>query len=178
MRDRLKLSHLAGPTDQPLVNDTIGQTFDAIVERFPDHEALVVRHQGVRWTYREYQREVDRLACGLLALGIEPGDRVGIWAPNCYEWCLTQFATAKMGAIMVCINPAYRLYELEYALNAVQCKAIITADRFKTSDYLGMLHKLAPELADSEAQGGAGKGQITEENIIHVASVIHDKNHA
>jgi len=150
MSEQLTHSQLAGPTSVPLLEDTIGCVFDRTVERFPESDGLIVRHQGIRWTYREYQQQVDRLACGLLALGIEPGDRVGIWAPNCYEWCLTQFATAKIGAIMVCINPAYRLYELEYALNKVQCKAIIAAERFKTSDYLGMLQELAPELANAE----------------------------
>ena len=90
---------------------------------------------------------MEALATGLLALGLGPGDRIGIWAPNCAEWCLTQLATAKIGAIMVCINPAYRVHELEYALTKVGCKAIIAAERFKTSDYLGMLETLAPELA-------------------------------
>ena len=148
MSRTIKPSQSAGATKSPLLVETIGRAFDSTVEQYPDALALVVRHQHVRWTYREYQREVDRLACGLLALGIAPGDRVGIWSPNCYEWCLTQFATAKIGAIMVCLNPAYRLFELEYALNKVQCKAIITAVDFKSSDYLGMLRELAPELAN------------------------------
>lgn len=138
---------------EPLVYDTIGNLFDSVVAKFPKAEALIVPHQNIRWTFTEYQREVDRLATGLLALGIQPGERVGIWAPNCYEWCLTQFATAKIGAILVCINPAYRLYELEYALNKVQCKALITAESFKTSHYLKMIQELAPELA-SESDGG------------------------
>tara|TARA_R110002110_G_scaffold26911_3_gene98529 strand:- start:40853 stop:42559 length:1707 start_codon:yes stop_codon:yes gene_type:complete len=151
MNRQLALSAENGPTDQPLLYQTIGEAFDATVARFPDHEALVVRHQEVRWSYREYQQRVDDLACGLLALGVEAGERVGIWGPNSSEWCLTQFATAKIGAIMVCINPAYRLYELEYALNKVQCRTLITADRFKTSDYLGMLQTLAPELESCAA---------------------------
>lgn len=159
-------SQLAGPTDEPLVTETIGRIFDSTVEKYPEVEALVVRHQGIRWNYKEYQREVDRLACGLLALGIEPGERVGIWAPNCYEWCLTQFATAKIGAIMVCINPAYRLYELEYALNKVQCKAIIAAESFKSSDYLGMLRELAPELSSCSA------GQLQSAKLPHLEIVI------
>ncbi|MFO7553413.1 MAG: AMP-binding protein [Haliea sp.] len=151
MNRQLALSAEDGPTDQPLLYQTIGEAFDATVARFPDQEALVVRHQEVRWSYREYQQRVDDLACGLLALGVEAGERVGIWGPNSSEWCLTQFATAKIGAIMVCINPAYRLYELEYALNKVQCRTLITADRFKTSDYLGMLQTLAPELESCAA---------------------------
>ena len=166
MAATITLSQLAGPTDEPLVTETIGHTFDTIAEKHPDAEALVVCHQGIRWTYKEYQREVDRLACGLLALGIEPGDRVSIWAPNCYEWCLTQFATAKIGAIMVCINPAYRLYELEYALNKVQCKAIIAAESFKSSDYLGMLQALAPELSTCSA------GALQSAKLPHLKTVI------
>jgi fatty-acyl-CoA synthase len=132
------------------MNETIGECLRKTAASYPDHDALIVRHQDIRWNYTEYLQKIDELATGLLALGIEPGDRVGIWAPNCYEWCLAQFATASMGAIMVCINPAYRLYELEYALNKVQCRAIIAAERFKTSDYLGMLQELAPELASCE----------------------------
>jgi fatty-acyl-CoA synthase len=166
MNIRLEMSELCGPTSQPLTSETIGRAFDQTVDRFPDQEALVVRHQGIRWTYREYQREIERLATGLLALGIEPGDRVGIWAPNCYEWCLTQFATAKIGAIMVCINPAYRLYELEYALNQVQCKAIITAQQFKSSDYLGLLRELAPEIESSEP------GELRSEKLSHMRTII------
>ena len=166
MSEQLAFSQLAGPTTEPLLNETIGRAFDRTVERFPESDALIVRHQGIRWTYREYQQQVDRLACGLLALGIEPGDRVGIWAPNCYEWCLTQFATAKIGALMVCLNPAYRLYELEYALNKVQCKAVIAAERFKSSDYIGMLQELAPELASAEP------GQLRAEKLPDLRVVI------
>ncbi|OUS16922.1 AMP-binding protein [Gammaproteobacteria bacterium 50_400_T64] len=147
---KLEKSYMCGAATEPLIYDTIGNQLDLAVERFGDSEALVVAHQNIRWTYREYQHEIERLATGLLALGIEPGDRVGIWAPNCYEWCLTQFATAKIGAILVCINPAYRLYELEYALNKVQCRAIISAESFKSSRYLDMLCELAPELANCE----------------------------
>ncbi len=146
----LTQSYVHGASNVPLDYRTLGAMFDATVARFPDREALVVRHQQVRWSYRELQRQVDALAAGLLALGLEPGDRIGIWSPNCSEWVVTQFATAKAGLILVNINPAYRLAELEYALNKVGCKAIIAADRFKTSDYLGMLNTLAPELADAQ----------------------------
>ncbi|MDO8862654.1 AMP-binding protein [Haliea sp. E1-2-M8] len=166
MDRQLTLSALDGPTDQPLLYQTIGAAFDATVARFPDHEALVVRHQGVRWSYLEYQRRVDDLACGLLALGVEAGERVGIWGPNSSEWCLTQFATAKIGAIMVCINPAYRLYELEYALNKVQCRTLITAQQFKTSDYLGMLQSLAPELQSCTP------GALRSQRLPHLQRVI------
>jgi len=166
MSGQLTHSQAAGSSSEPLLDATIGQAFDSTAARFPEVEALVVRHQGIRWTYREYQREVDRLACGLLALGIHSGDRVGIWAPNCYEWCLTQYATAKIGAIMVCINPAYRLYELEYALNKVQCTALITAAQFKTSDYLGMLAQLAPEL------GSSAPGELRSTKLPQLRTVI------
>lgn len=150
MMNQTQKSYRHGQSLEPLLYETIGNLFDQTVSRFPDREALVVRHQDIRWSYTQYQAEIERLARGLLALGVKPGDRVGIWAPNCFEWCLTQFATAKIGAILVCINPAYRLYELEYALNKVQCKVIISAESFKSSHYLKMLQELAPELADCE----------------------------
>jgi len=146
----LTQSYVSGRTDVPLLYETIPAALDRTVEKFGGREALVVRHQDIRWSYYDLKREVDALAAGLLALGLEPGDRIGIWSPNRVEWVVTQFATAKAGLILVNINPAYRLAELEYALNKVGCKAIITADRFKTSDYLGMLEALAPELASAE----------------------------
>ena len=140
-------SYVHGASSIPLIGETIGVHFDRIVERFGERDALVVRHQHVRWTYRELQREVDAFASGLVPLGLKPGERVGIWSPNNAEWVVTQFATAKAGLILVNINPAYRLAELEYALNKSGCVALVTAARFKTSDYLGMLRALAPELA-------------------------------
>src|SRR5258708_3115734 len=142
-----QLSYVHGASDIPLIGETIGVHFDRIVKRFPERDALIVRHQHIRWTYRELQREVDAFAAGLVALGLKPGERIGIWSPNNAEWVVTQFATAKAGLILVNINPAYRLAELEYALNKSGCTALITAARFKTSDYLGMLRDLAPELA-------------------------------
>jgi fatty-acyl-CoA synthase len=142
----LEKSYYCGASTAQIIYETISGFFDRVAEKYPDNKALILRHQGVEWTYAELQHRVDQLASGLLALGIAPGDRVGIWGPNSAEWVLTQLATAKIGAIMVCINPAYRLYELEYALNKVECKALITDESFKTSDYLGMLNTLAPEL--------------------------------
>lgn len=142
----IEKSYYCGASTTQIIYETIGGFFDRVAEKYPDSQALILRHQGVEWTYAELQRRVDQLAAGLLALGIVPGDRVGIWGPNSAEWVLTQLATAKLGAIMVCINPAYRVYELEYALNKVECKALITDESFKTSDYLGMLNTLAPEL--------------------------------
>jgi fatty-acyl-CoA synthase len=141
------LSYVRGSTDVPLSESTVGQFLADTAQRFPDRPAVVFREQEVRWTWAEFQQEVDVLATGFLELGIEKGDRVGIWSPNRFEWLMTQFATARIGAILVNINPAYRLAELEYALNKVGCKAIVSAEKFKTSMYLEMLQELAPELA-------------------------------
>jgi fatty-acyl-CoA synthase len=140
-------SYVHGASPTPLIGETIGIHFDRIVARFADRDALVVRHQHIRWNWRELQARVDAFATGLLAIGLEPGDRVGIWSPNNAEWVVTQFATAKAGLILVNINPAYRVSELEYALNKAGCTALVTAARFKSSDYLAMLEELAPELA-------------------------------
>ncbi|MEL4417486.1 AMP-binding protein [Shewanella algae] len=146
----LSQSRYLGHSNTPLIDKTIGQYLQDICNRYPDNTAVVMHHQQLRWSYARYLEEIDKLATGLLALGIGPGDRVGIWSPNNIEWCLTQFATARIGAIMVCINPAYRPEELEYALTNVGCKALITHDKFKSSDYLAMLNELAPELSDAE----------------------------
>ena len=144
-----ELSYVNGVSHQTLLGETIGNFFDAACERWESRPALVVRHQKVRLSYGKLRAEVDKLAAGLLALGLEPGDRIGIWSPNNSEWVLTQFATAKAGLILVNINPSYRTAELEYALNKVGCKALILAERFKTSDYVGMLRELAPELGEA-----------------------------
>src|SRR5579864_7513873 len=140
-------SYVHGASGVPLIGETIGVHFDRVVDRFPERDALIVRHQHIRWNYRELRREVDAFAAGLIALDLKPGERIGIWSPNNAEWVVTQFATAKAGLILVNINPAYRLAELEYALNKSGCAALITAARFKTSDYIAMLRDLAPELA-------------------------------
>lgn len=159
-------SYYCGSATDQLIYKTIGQHFDDTANRYPDNDALVVVHQDIHWTFKQYQHEIDRFASGLIALGIKPGDRVGIWATNCVEWCITQYATAKMGAIMVCLNPAYRLFEIEYALNKSSCKAIITATQFKTSDYIGMLQELAPELNDCEP------GKLCCAKLPHLTHVI------
>src|SRR5579883_2408675 len=143
---KLTQSYAHGASDVPLIGETIGVQFDKAAERWSGRDALIVRHQNIRWSYGELKRKVDDLAAGLLALGLEPGDRIGIWSPNNAEWAITQFATAKAGLILVNINPASRLSEVEYALNTVECKALVTADSFKTSDYVGMLRELAPEI--------------------------------
>ena len=155
-----------GVGGRPLIGETIGVHFDRIVERWPDNDALVVVEQGVRWSYAEFKEKVDALAGGFLALGLEPGDRIGIWSPNNAEWALTQFASAKAGLILVNINPAYRLAEVEYALNKVGCKALVTAAQFKSSDYIGMLQTLAPELAD------ATPGRLAAAKLPELRSVI------
>ena len=140
-------SQAAGRTDVPLIEQTIGAFFDAMAARHPEREALVSVHQGRRYSYAALATEVDRLASALLGLGLQPGDRIGIWSHNNVEWVLMQLATAKVGLVLVNINPAYRTAELEYALNKVGCKALVSMAQFKTSDYLGMLRELAPELA-------------------------------
>ena len=146
----LSQSYMTGEGTGQLLYETIGAVFDRVVDAHSEATALVVCHQEIRWTWGEFRDQVDRLAAGLVALGIEPGDRVGIWGPNSYEWVLTQFATARIGAILVNVNPAYRLFELEFALRKTGCKAVIAAEKFKSSEYLHMLNTLLPELASCE----------------------------
>ncbi|MCA0305662.1 MAG: AMP-binding protein, partial [Proteobacteria bacterium] len=130
------ISYDHGVSSKKLIGETIGNFFDRTVATHRDREALVVRHQDIRWTWGELGRRVDELAAGLLALGLQRGDRIGIWSPNRAEWTLTQFATAKAGLVLVNVNPAYRRAELEYALNKVECKALVLAPSLKTSNYL------------------------------------------
>jgi fatty-acyl-CoA synthase len=138
------LSYSSGESATPLLGDTIGANFDATVGAFGDREALVDRPAGRRWTYAELAADVDALALGLLEMGIAKGDRVGIWAPNCAEWTLTQYATAKIGAILVNINPAYRARELEFVLNQSGATMLVAAEKLKTSDYAGMIAEVRP----------------------------------
>jgi fatty-acyl-CoA synthase len=140
------MSYVSGVSDTPLLGKTIGQALDDAAVHWGERPALIDRGTGTRWTWRELRNKADAFAAGLLGLGLRPGDRIGIWSLNRAEWTLTQFAAAKAGLILVTINPAYRLTELEYALNLVGCAAIVTATQFKTSDYVGMLNTLAPEL--------------------------------
>src|SRR5215469_14292440 len=167
-------SYVHGASAVPLIGETIGVHFDGIVERFPERDALIVRHQHIRWSWRELQREVDAFAAGLVALGLKPGERIGIWSPNNAEWVIAQFATAKAGLILVNVNPAYRLTELEYALNKAGCAALITASRFKSSDYIGMLWTLAPEL-ETAAPGKLHAAKLPE---LRLVINIGDENHA
>jgi len=139
-------SYEQGPTEKPLIEKTVGGFFDEVVSRHEDAEALVSRHQGLRMTYVQLKERVDEFAVALLGFGVQKGDRVGIWSPNNAEWVLTQFATAKVGAILVNVNPAYRVQELEYALNQSGISLLITAKQFKTSDYHWMITELAPEI--------------------------------
>jgi fatty-acyl-CoA synthase len=143
-------SYVSGVSDMPLLGLTIGEMFDQIVAQHPDHEALIVRHQGQRYTYRQLQAEVDRCARGLMALGLQKGERLGIWSPNRAEWTITQFATSKIGAILVNINPSYRVHELEYALQQSGCAMLVIAPQFRTSNYTEMLYVLVPELREPQ----------------------------
>jgi fatty-acyl-CoA synthase len=144
-----ELSYVKGADAPPLLEITIGQALDTAAARWGGADALVSAHQKIRWSWRTLAGRVDALAAGLLALGLEPGDRIGIWSPNCAEWVLTQFAAAKAGLILVTVNPAYRLSELEYTLNKVGVKALVCGETYKTSDYAAMLEALAPELPDA-----------------------------
>ena len=143
-------SYVHGASSIPLRGITVGELLSETSRRFPNNEALVVPYQNIRWTYGELELRVDRLAAGLLSLGLELGDRIGVLAPNCAEWVLLQFATARAGLILVNINPAYRLPELEFSLNQVEVKALVTVRQHKSSRYLDMLAELLPELCDAQ----------------------------
>ena len=160
------MSHVRGRTDSPLLELTIPELLARTVELHGAREAAVFPAQGIRWTWEEFAAQVDRLAGALMQLGFVKGDRIGIWSPNRYEWLLTQFATARIGAILVCVNPAYRPSELEFALNKVGCKGLITAQAFKSSDYIGMLRDLAPELDTAEP------GRLDAARLPHLKTVI------
>lgn len=159
-------SYVHGALDVPLIGKTIGDYLDEIALRFGHRDALVVVHQNVRWTYHELNEHVNRVAAGLLKLGLRPGDRVGIWSQNCAEWVITQFATAKAGLILVNINPAYRRSELEFVLEKVQCSALILAPSFKTSDYLAILQDVVPEIRQ------ASRGALRSARLPHLRHVI------
>jgi fatty-acyl-CoA synthase len=139
----MQVSYAAGSTDIPLITETIGENLEHITARFPDRDALIVRHQGIRCTYQEFDEATDRLAKAFLQMGVELGDRVGIWSPNCAEWVAVQYATAKIGAILVNVNPAYRTSELEYVLNQSGCRFLISAPSYLTSDYRAMVEAVS-----------------------------------
>ena len=159
-------SYTRGRQDQALLTQTIGQAFDATVARFADGEALVSRHQGLRYSWRQLAEQVEVHARALMALGVNTGDRVGIWSPNCAQWCILQLASAKVGAILVNINPAYRVGELEYVLRQSGCRWLVCADAFKTSDYHAMVQELAPELAS------ATPGEMASERLPDLRGVV------
>lgn len=146
-------SHVKGAIEPPLIEHTIGTALTLAVERWGDRDALVSVGQGIRWSFAELLERSDAFAAGLLALGLNPGDRIGVWAPNCAEWTLTQFAAARAGLILVTINPAYRLSEVEYTINKVGLSALVAATSFKTSDYPAMIEELAPEVPASTPGG-------------------------
>ena len=162
----LHQSYVHGASAAPLLGDTIGDHFEAAAARWAGRDALIVRHQDIRWTWAELKARIDDFAAGLIALGLTPGERIGIWSPNSAEWTVAQFATARAGLILVNINPAYRLAELEYALDKVACAALITAAAFKSSDYIGMLRELAPEI------DGAAPGALRAAKLPHLRCVI------
>jgi len=159
-------SYTSGTSDIPLLGLTIGDMFDETVARYPENPALLSRHQHIRLSYRELQAQVNQCARGLMQMGIHKGQRVGIWSPNRAEWCITQFATAKIGAILVNLNPAYRLQEIEYALTQSGCSAVVIAPAFKTSNYTEMLSTLAPELQTSTP------GKLTAARLPELTTVI------
>ena len=153
--ERRTLSRAEGSTEVALLEDTIDANFRHTVATWPDREALVVRHQAIRWTYRQLDGKVDELARGLLSLGLDPGDRLALWSPNRYEWVLLQYATARIGVIMVCINPAYRTSELAFALRHSGSRILFAASQFKTSNYFEMRAEICPEIATAK-EGWAG----------------------
>ncbi|MCY1189957.1 3-[(3aS,4S,7aS)-7a-methyl-1,5-dioxo-octahydro-1H-inden-4-yl]propanoyl:CoA ligase [compost metagenome] len=159
-------SYTRGRQDRPLLTQTIGQAFDATVARCCDSEALVSRHQGLRYSWRQLAEQVEIYARALIALGVNTGDRVGIWSPNGAQWCILQLASAKVGAILVNINPAYRVGELEYVLRQSGCRWLVCAEAFKTSDYHAMVQALVPELTS------ARPGELASECLPELRGVI------
>jgi fatty-acyl-CoA synthase len=165
------MSFVCGTSHQPLMYQTIGDVFDTAVERWGEKEAIFVRHQQIRWSYRQLAVAVESFAAGLLSLDLQAGERIGIWSPNNIEWLIAQFATAKAGLILVNINPAYRKAELSYTLKKVACKALILASSFKSSDYVGMLNDISPAISSSQA----GKLKLAELPDLRSLIVISDE---
>jgi len=160
-------SYVCGLASEPLLYKTIGQALEDTARAHPDNEALVDCKQNIRLTYAQLDQAVNNVAGNLHSLGVVKGDRVGIWSPNKAQWVLTQLACARIGAVLVTINPAYRLSELEYVLNKVTCNTLVVADNFKTSDYLGMLGDLAPEISASKP------GDLQAAKIPALRNIIH-----
>ncbi|WP_048150164.1 AMP-binding protein [Methanolacinia paynteri] len=169
------ISYASGTSCEPLIGETVGEMLERICATYPDNEALVSVQQNIRWTYREFLDRVEKIACSLMALDVNKGDRVAIWAMNYAEWTLLQFATAKCGAIMVNINPAYRTFELEYALKQAEIHTVFLQGRFKTSDYVGMFYEACPEAVDARP----GKKISTEKypflrNVVFMGDVPYN----
>lgn len=160
-------SYTSSTADKPLLGMTIGDMLDRTAEKFPNNDALVCLHQDIRWTYKEFVDKVNEAARAFMAIGVKRGDRVGIWSPNRYEWTVTQFATAKVGAILVNINPAYGVHELQYALNLAGITTLVTADSFKASNYREMIYELAPELKRS------APGKLKADHLPDLRAVIN-----
>ena len=168
MKQNTNLSYVHGAASgEPLLYQTIGDALDHASERWSDKDALVSVHQSIRLSFKQLKDKADNIAAAFIKLGFKPGDRVGIWAPNCAEWTIVQFATAKAGIILVNINPAYRLSELEYAVNKVSCRGLVIAESFKSSNYIEMLQTLAPELQTCEP------GSLQSKKLPHLDTVIH-----
>jgi len=167
------LSYVCGTSDTPLIFTTIGRMFDATVSAFGERDAVTVCHQKIHWSYNQLKSQVDACAAGMIALGLQPGERIGIWSPNNIEWLITQFATAKAGLILVNINPAYRGFELEHALTVSGCSALILAETFKSSNYVEMVRELAPEI--DRCQIGNLKSKKLPD--LRLVSVISENSH-
>ena len=161
-----KGSYTCGTSEFPLLGMTMGEMIDHIAAKYPETEAVVSVHQNIRWTYREFLERINLVARGLMGMGVEKGDRVGIWAMNHAEWIVIQFATAKIGAVMVNINPAYRTYQLEYVLKQAEIQTLILQGRFKTSDYVGMFYEACPEAYEQKP------GHISSEKFPFLKNVI------
>ncbi|GAA4651122.1 AMP-binding protein [Kistimonas scapharcae] len=168
-----RLSYTSGTAKQPLLGMTIGEMLDITADRFPDREALIVRHQSIRWSWRKLREKTDACARALLAIGVEQGDRIGIWSPNRAEWTLTQLAAARIGAILVNINPAYRAPELKYAMNLCAIRFLVTAEQFKHSDYIGMLQSLLNDPQKNPGKAGCSKKVPTLETIITLSDTAY-----
>ena len=178
------LSYAHGPSGIPLLGETIGACLDRTAASFENGNALISRHQGLRYTYGQLHAEVDRVARGLLSLGVDRGDRIGIWSANCAEWVIAQYASAKVGAILVNINPAFRLRELEYALQQSGVSVLVAARRFRTTDYVEMLVDLAPKLrslrtivylGSGPAPGGLAWGDLLSRGDDVAASRLRER---
>lgn len=166
MPGKISHSYAFRGSEKALIGKTIGEIFDEISETYPDNDAIVSIHQGLRYTYRQLQQEVNRAAKGFIALGLKKGDRLAIWATNIAEWVISQFATAKVGIVMVNINPAYRTHELEYALRQSETQALLLLDRFKTSDYVQMFYEVCPEARNSKP------GQISSQKLPFLKTAV------